>query len=405
MLPVTREFTFVAFDFETTGLSPSKDRVLEIGCVKFNREFQIVDEWETLVNPKRDVGRTDIHGITPKMLLEAPTFEEIAASFAKFLDGSILVAHNKGFDLRFLCAEFARLGIESVDPDALCTMELFRSSFPRGPRQLGKCCEFLGINVVDAHQALSDARMSASIAIHILKNHGYPAVPSPVEFSEMIGVTSVAIPRPRQSVAIENSGDESFISELVERLPSQNVVGRSAITSAEYLNLLDEVLSDRMIDRAETESLFDLASELGLTRMEIESLHSSYLYNLCSVALRDDVLTTDELLDIHKVAEMLGIAEWRSVLDIVLNSAHKANSKDPLIGLRICFTGTMQMARAEIEEIASSRGMIVVGTVSKKVDFLVVADPFTQSTKARKARECGTQIVSERAFMDLVGSF
>ena len=54
--------TFVAFDFETTGLNASKDRIIEIGCVKFDSQFTELERFETLVNPKRDVGRTDIHG-------------------------------------------------------------------------------------------------------------------------------------------------------------------------------------------------------------------------------------------------------------------------------------------------------------------------------------------------------
>lgn len=401
---MARNDTFVAFDFETTGLHPSTDRVVEIGCVKFNRQFQIIDEWETLVNPRRDVGRSDIHGITPTMLKGAPVFEEIAESFADFLNGAILVAHNKRFDLRFLGAEFARLGVDGLGLDALCTMELFRSSFPTGPRQLGRCCEYLGIEVVDAHQALSDARMSASIAIHVLKHFGYPVAPHPFELPSNLEKTDRGDLKPRKDVVLESSGGGVFLSSLVERLSNEQLVGRNAIASAEYLNLLDVVLSDREVDHSEAESLIDLASTHGLTRLEVEALHSSYLYNLCSIAMGDGVLTALEVLDIQKVAGLLGISEWQSVLDLIGNSDGRVAHPDLLAGSKICFTGAMSLARTEIEELASSRGMIVVGSVSKKVDFLVVADPFSESTKARKAREYGTQIVSERAFLELVGA-
>lgn len=395
---------FVAFDFETTGLLASTDRVVEIGCVKFDRHFRIVDEWETLVNPRRDVGRSDIHGITPTMLKDAPVFEEIAESFAEFLDGAILIAHNKRFDLRFLAAEFARLGVDQMGLDALCTMELFRSAFPAGPRKLGQCCEYLGIDVVDAHQALSDARMSAKIAIHVLKAYGYPAMPDPFEsWTERVTTNRIKL-RPRNAVESELSSGGKLLSSLISKLPNEQLVGRNAIASAEYLNLLDEVLSDREIDLSEAESLVEVASTHGLARMEVEALNSSYLYNLCSTALGDGVLTAFEMLDIQNVAELLGIVEWRSVLERVGISEEDSASRDKLVGLRVCFTGTMSLARSEIEELASSRGMFVVGSVSKKVDFLVVADPFSESTKARKAREYGTQIVSERAFLELVGA-
>ena len=396
--------TFVAFDFETTGLNPSIDRVVEIGCVKFDQHFQIVDEWETLVNPKRDVGRSDIHGVTPTMLKEAPVFEEIAESFAVFVNGTILVAHNKGFDLRFLGAEFARLGVDNLDLDALCTMELFRSSFPAGPRQLRQCCEHLGIEIGDTHQALSDARMSARIAIHILSKFGYPAIPNPLELLIDLKTVIRSEPRPRKNVVSESSDGGTFLSSIVQRLSNDQLFGRNAIASAEYLNLLDVALSDGIIDQRESDYLVDLASAHGLTRKEVQALHSSYIFNLCSAAFGDGVLTVSEVLDIQNVANLLGVADWQTVVALVENSEVRQTSLDPLVGSKVCFTGTMSTPRAEIEGLASNRGMIVVGSVSKKVDFLVVADPFSESTKARKAREYGIHIVSERAFLELLGA-
>lgn len=92
----------VVVDLETTGFRPS-DRVVEIAAVRLHPETgEIVDEYDTLVQPGRDVGHTSIHGITPSMLELAPTFDEILGDLARRLHGQILAAHNLPFDRRFL---------------------------------------------------------------------------------------------------------------------------------------------------------------------------------------------------------------------------------------------------------------------------------------------------------------
>jgi DNA polymerase III subunit epsilon len=69
---------FAVVDVETTGLYPSVDRVVEIGVVVTDRWGNVQLEYETLVNPERDVGPTSIHGLTAAMVLKAPRFAEIA---------------------------------------------------------------------------------------------------------------------------------------------------------------------------------------------------------------------------------------------------------------------------------------------------------------------------------------
>ena len=60
---------FSVVDVETTGFSPQRgDRIVEIGLVRLNSELQIEKTFETLINPRRDVGSTSIHGITAKMV-------------------------------------------------------------------------------------------------------------------------------------------------------------------------------------------------------------------------------------------------------------------------------------------------------------------------------------------------
>jgi len=70
---------FAVIDVEATGIYPGgHDRVIEVAVVRMSPGFQIEDEWVTLVNPRRDIGRTDIHGIQAADVEHAPLFDEIS---------------------------------------------------------------------------------------------------------------------------------------------------------------------------------------------------------------------------------------------------------------------------------------------------------------------------------------
>jgi DNA polymerase III subunit epsilon len=103
---------FAVVDVETTGFGKS-DRVVEIAVVVLDaRDLSVVDEFETLLNPMRDIGAVHVHGITPNMVEAAPTFDEVAATLTRVLGGNVIVAHNLPFDRRFLLQEFSRSGID-----------------------------------------------------------------------------------------------------------------------------------------------------------------------------------------------------------------------------------------------------------------------------------------------------
>jgi DNA polymerase III epsilon subunit-like protein len=96
---------FAVLDFETTGLFPGgHDRVVEVAVVHVDDVGRVTGQWETLVNPQRDLGAQHIHGIRSADILEAPTFAAIAPHLVDLLGGRVLVAHNASFDVRFLLA-------------------------------------------------------------------------------------------------------------------------------------------------------------------------------------------------------------------------------------------------------------------------------------------------------------
>jgi DNA polymerase-3 subunit alpha (Gram-positive type) len=123
--------TFVVFDTETTGFSPTMDRIVEVGAVKF-RNGEVVEEISWLINPQRDIPywATKVNGITDDMVKGKPSFKDIYPDFQKFINGSVLMAHNAKFDISFLKAEIKRAGCELPPNQVIDSLGLFRKWYP-----------------------------------------------------------------------------------------------------------------------------------------------------------------------------------------------------------------------------------------------------------------------------------
>jgi DNA polymerase-3 subunit epsilon len=142
--------------------------------------------------------------------------------------------------------------------------------------------------------------------------------------------------------------------------------------------------------------------------------------DLIRVSLQDGVITEAERRDLEEVRKLLSIAgEHYDTLLIEVEKERKragssgvglGSSRPEIEGKSVCFTGALQCrvegviaTRSLAEQIAADNGMIVRSTVSRRLDYLVTADPDSMSTKARRARECGVRMIAEPVFWDMVG--
>ena len=156
--------TVVVVDVETTGLSPRYgDRVVEVGLLR--SESGAVTTFQSLVNPRRMIspGASAVHGITQAMVDAAPPFAEVAPRIWPFLDGAVLVAHNAPFDLSFLNAERAYLGIPPLANRVIDTLALARRYFQFPRNSLGLIAESLGIPAPVQHRALADVEITLRV--------------------------------------------------------------------------------------------------------------------------------------------------------------------------------------------------------------------------------------------------
>lgn len=156
--------SFTVFDFETTGLYPyTGDKICEIGAIRVEPKSRRIKKFHSLVNPGRPIsyGAYSVNGITDEMVSGKPTIEEVLPDFIRFIEDSVLVAYNAGFDLGFFeCA----LGDEKKilsDYYIIDALRLARRLFPGiGRYNLSRVSESLGISSSGEHRALEDAMMT-----------------------------------------------------------------------------------------------------------------------------------------------------------------------------------------------------------------------------------------------------
>ena len=163
--------TYVVVDLETTGLRPGSSQICEIGAVKVVG-FEIVDEFETLVDPRVALSPTitAITGLTNGQLRGAPVPRVAVSRFLSFAGDAVLVAHNARFDLAFLDRETelltgSRLAAPVVDTVALARRVL-AGRVPRA--SLAQLSYFFGTSVQPCHRALPDAQATAEILLALI---------------------------------------------------------------------------------------------------------------------------------------------------------------------------------------------------------------------------------------------
>ena len=149
-------------DFETTGMWPGPDRVVEVSVVRVEPGSGPELVLDTLVNPGRRMGCTFVHGITDQDVTDAPRFEQVAGPLVRSLAGCVVAAYNAAFDVRFLEHELGRLGVGHPFPYA-CLMYL-RPLLGLGKHcRLSAACRDHGIFHGRAHTAAGDALAAARL--------------------------------------------------------------------------------------------------------------------------------------------------------------------------------------------------------------------------------------------------
>jgi DNA polymerase III subunit epsilon len=186
MLQLKRPIAFI--DLETTGVSLSTDRIVEIAIIKLlpdgSRQVK-----RKLINPQMPIPKvtTDIHGINDEMVKDAPTFKQAANEIKVFIDGCDMAGYNSNrFDIPILMEEFLRVGLE-VDLSKRKMVDVQHIFYTMEPRTLTAAYKFFcQKELVDAHSAEAD--VNATIDVFLAQLDRYQNLGTSVEsVLEVIG--------------------------------------------------------------------------------------------------------------------------------------------------------------------------------------------------------------------------
>ncbi len=212
--PMGQSFTdtFVVFDLETTGFSPSKNQIIEIGAVKVVNG-SITERFSTFVNPKVPIPFEieQLTSINDDMVLDAPTIDEILPKFMEFCQDAVMVAHNADFDMSFIKHNCSALGLD-CEKTVLDTVALSRVLLPALNRfKLDTVAKALNVSLAHHHRAVDDAACTAEIFVKLVEMLRDRGVETMEDLDQM----------------------ESYTEETIRKMPSyhaimlaQNDIGR-----------------------------------------------------------------------------------------------------------------------------------------------------------------------------------
>lgn len=190
---------FVAIDVETTGLRPSRQRVIEIALYRY-RAGEMVERLESLINPGRSIPSyiSNLTTITNAHVEDAPSFGEVAGRIVEFIGSSLLVGHNVTFDISFVNEELKRADRAALINDRLDTMGL-AVRLLKGVRKpsLDRVAVAVGLSPRKIHRAGRDAQLTAEVALRLSEEAVRQGVRT---LDDLKGIATVVRVRPRDDV-------------------------------------------------------------------------------------------------------------------------------------------------------------------------------------------------------------
>ncbi|MEN1984928.1 PolC-type DNA polymerase III [Paenibacillus hubeiensis] len=164
--------TYVVFDIETTGLSVTQNKIIEIAAVKM-QDGKEIDRYASFVNPHERIPYNiqQLTNITDEMVKDAPELEPVIRDFAAFVGDGVLVAHNARFDMGFIQASLKSLGMPELPNPVLDTLELARLLYPTMKNhRLNTLADKYKVALESHHRAIDDTVALAGILNGLLND-------------------------------------------------------------------------------------------------------------------------------------------------------------------------------------------------------------------------------------------
>lgn len=221
----------IAIDVETTGISPEKERIIEIGA--FRPETGEI--FRTLINPGRPLPEkiTELTGITDEMLIGAPEEAEAVSELLKFMgDDKILLGHNISFDHSFLVQAIRRCGFAEPQFFGIDTLKLSRVLCPELPnKKLETMVEHFRLTNERAHRAFEDARVTVEVYRCLKEMNKEPELFEPVPMFYKAKKTEPMTQKQR-----------SFLNAILKYHKLEDKYSMENLSKSEASRLIDKLL-------------------------------------------------------------------------------------------------------------------------------------------------------------------
>ncbi|MBO6280091.1 MAG: hypothetical protein J6M95_00725 [Bacilli bacterium] len=259
--------SFLAIDLETTGLSPTLDRIVEFAAVLFE-EKTILKKYSSLICSEVPISpqASKVNNITPEMLNSAPSeqsvINNIILNFPKIITGElVLIAHNANFDVSFLKETFERNGLNGklvyID-----TLELSRKCIKGLPDYKQKTLEnYFSVINNQSHRAESDATACGEIFIKLIEQ-GIPESKATTRYDKVAPARTFSEDELMFCATIykileEKIGEIKNLSfdkwdKYVSASVFQQFIGRYKNAKGTYTILKDELISQSSLPKEPT---------------------------------------------------------------------------------------------------------------------------------------------------------
>lgn len=167
---VRKKVIEIVLDTETTGLDYTREKLVEFAAVRLENG-KIKDKFQTLINPQQHIRKSSIaiHGITPEMVEDAPTEEDVIPQILEFIGEYPIVAHNAIFDYSFLNEASKRVTGNELKNERIDTQQMFKEIYPDlEAHGLNALTEKFNVELKDHHRAMGDT-MGLALAYPKLK--------------------------------------------------------------------------------------------------------------------------------------------------------------------------------------------------------------------------------------------
>lgn len=182
---------YIFGDTETTGLSEKTERMTEIALIKTDEEFNVIDTFESFINPERPISAkiTELTGITEEMVEDAPKYDAAYPEIHEWWykntskeDSIIFVAHNAPFDTKFINQGAHEYLQELLVVDFIDTVSVARELYPFWRNhKLDTCAKKFGVLNENHHRAMNDTVVLYKIGKKLI-SEAYESNLNPVNF-------------------------------------------------------------------------------------------------------------------------------------------------------------------------------------------------------------------------------